>query len=170
MSVCASVCLSVDTITKNNWASSTKFGIWSYMIKISAGIAYEQNRLTGVASTLIAQFCFLAKSALKMHCTKTFFRQKLLQITIWNFWSKNVFDHQTGVACALIAQFVFLTKSALKMCCTNFFGQTRVVTNQNPHLLCDVTYFDILHHYGVIAASPLCSFPTDFSPRFRVKR
>ena len=42
----------------------------SYMIKISVGIAYEQNRPTGVASALRAQFGFWAKSALKMHCTK----------------------------------------------------------------------------------------------------
>ena len=40
------------------------------MIKISVGIAYEQNRPTGVASALVAQFGFWAKSALKMHCTK----------------------------------------------------------------------------------------------------
>ena len=116
-----SVCLSVDTITKNNWASSTKFGMRSYMIKISVGIAYEQNRPTGVATALRAQFGFGAKSALKMHCTKNFFRQKLLQITIHNFWCKNFFDRPTDVASALKAQFGFLVKSALKMRCTNFF-------------------------------------------------
>ena len=55
------------------------------MIKISAGIVYEQNRPTGVASTLMAQFVFLAKSALKMRCTKIFLRQTLLRITIHNF-------------------------------------------------------------------------------------
>ena len=55
------------------------------MIKISAGIAYEQNRPMGVASALMAQFGFLAKSALKMRCKKSFFRQMLLQITIRNF-------------------------------------------------------------------------------------
>ena len=37
----------------------------SYMIKISVGIAYEQNRPTGVAFALRAQFGFWAKSALK---------------------------------------------------------------------------------------------------------
>ena len=127
------------------------------MIKISVGIAYEQNRPTGVASALRAQFGFWAKSALKIHCTKIFFRQKLLQITIHNFWCKNVFDHPTGVASALIAQFVFLVKSALKMRCTKLFCQTKVVTNQNLQLLCYVTFFDILHHYEVIAASQICS-------------
>ena len=45
----------------------------SYMIKISAGIACEQNRPTGVASALMAQFGFLMKSALKMYCTIFFF-------------------------------------------------------------------------------------------------
>ena len=94
----------------------------SYMIKISVGIAYEQSRPTGVASALRAQFGFWAKSALKMHCTKILFRQKLLQITIHNFWCKNVFDRSTGVASALIAQFGFLVKSALKMRFTKFFS------------------------------------------------
>ena len=36
---------------------------------------------------------------------------------------------------------------------TKVFYQTKVVTNQNLQLLCYVTFFDILHHYGVIAAS-----------------
>ena len=127
------------------------------MIKIPVGIAYEQNQPTGVASALRAQFGFWAKSALKTHCTKFFFRQKLLQIIIRNFWCKNVFDRPTGVASALIAQFGFLVKSALKVRCTKFSYQTKVVTNQYPQLLCDVTFFDILHHYGVIAASQICS-------------
>ena len=112
----------------------------SYMIKISVGITYEQNRPTGVASALRAQFSFWAKSALKMQCTKFFSRQKLLQITIRNFWCKNFFDRPKGVASALIAQFSFLVKSALKMHCTNFFYQTIVVTNQNSQLLCYVIF------------------------------
>ena len=43
------------------------------------------------------------------------------------------------------------------MHCTKFFSQTEVVTNQNLQLLGYVTFFDILHHYGVIAASLICS-------------
>ena len=50
----------------------------SYIIKISVGIAYEQNRPTGVASALRAQFGFWAKSALKMHCTKEIFQTKVV--------------------------------------------------------------------------------------------
>ena len=61
------------------------------------------------------------------------------------------------MASALIAQFSFCVKSALKMRCTKFFFQTKVVTNQCLQLLCYVTFFDILHHYGVIAASQICS-------------
>ena len=129
----------------------------SYMIKISVGIAYEQNRPTGVASALRAQFGFWAKSALKMHCTKEIIRQKLLQITIRNFWCKNVFDRPISVASVMIAQFGFWVKSALKMRCTNFLYQTKVVTNQYPQILCYITFFDILHHHGVIAASQICS-------------
>ena len=127
------------------------------MIKISVGIAFEQNRPTGVASALRVQFGFLVKSASKMHCTKFFLRQKLLQITIRNFWCKIVFDRPMGVASALIAQFVFLVKSALKMRCTKFFYQTKVDTNQYLQLLCCITFFDILRPCGVIAASPICS-------------
>ena len=85
------------------------------------------------------------------------FRQYLLQITIANIWCKNCFDRPTGVASALIAQFVFLAKSAWKMRCAKCFCQTKVVTNQNLQLLCIVTFFDILHHYGVIAGSQICS-------------
>ena len=43
------------------------------------------------------------------------------------------------------------------MRCTKYFYQTKVVKNQNLQLLCDVIFFDILHHYGVIAASQICS-------------
>ena len=93
----------------------------SYMIKISVGIAYEQNRHSDVASALGAQFSFWAKSALKMHCTIFFFIQKLLQITKRNFWCKNIFDRSTDVASALIAQFGVLVKSALKMCIVQNF-------------------------------------------------
>ena len=97
------------------------------MIKISVGIAYEQNRPTGVASALRVQFGFWAKRDLKMHCTKMFFGQKLLQITIRNFSCKNVFDRPTGVASALRAQFVFLVKSALKMRCTKSFNTQKLL-------------------------------------------
>ena len=50
LSVCVSVCGHHNS--KNDWASSTKFGMRSYMIKISVSIAYEQNRPMGVASAL----------------------------------------------------------------------------------------------------------------------
>ena len=92
MSVCLSVCLSVDTITqKIIELAKPNLVCDSYMIKISAGIAYEQNRPTRLASALNAQFVFLVKNALKMCCTKILFRQKLLQITINNFWCKFFF-------------------------------------------------------------------------------
>ena len=85
------------------------------MIKILAGIAYEQNRPTGVASALMAQFSYLAKSVLKMRRTKVFARQTLLQITIHNFWCKTFFDRPKGLASALMAQFGFSAKSTYKM-------------------------------------------------------
>ena len=43
------------------------------------------------------------------------------------------------------------------MRCTKCFFQTEVVKNQYLQLLCYVIFFDILHHYGVIAASQICS-------------
>ena len=58
------------------------------MIKFSAGIAYEQNWPTGVASALIAQFVFFGEKCLKHALYNNFSRQKLLQITIHNFWCK----------------------------------------------------------------------------------
>ena len=48
------------------------------MIKILVGIAYEQNRPTGVTSALRGQFGFRAKSALKRHCTKKNFKTKVV--------------------------------------------------------------------------------------------
>ena len=91
------------------------------MIKISVGIAYEQNRPTGVASALRAQFGFWAKSALKMHCTKFFFQTKVVTNHNTQLLVKNIFDRPIGVASALIAQFGFLVKSALKIRCTKCF-------------------------------------------------
>ena len=43
------------------------------------------------------------------------------------------------------------------MRCTKFYSQPEVVRNQNLQLLCYVIFFDILDHYGVIAASQICS-------------
>ena len=107
-----------------------------------------------------------AKSALKLRCTKMFFRQKLLQITICNFWYKIVFDRPMDLASALIAQFVFLFfcfwwggGGGRKMpwkCIVQKIFQTKVVTNQKPQLLCYVTLFDIFSHFGVMEASQVC--------------
>ena len=99
----------------------------SYMIKISVSIAYEQNRPTGVASALRAQFGFGAKSALKMHCTKIFLRQKLYKSQYATLVQKH-FDRPMGVASALIAQFVFCEKCPKNALYKNFFYQTKVVT------------------------------------------
>ena len=132
------------------------------MIKISVGIAYEQNRPTGVTSALGAQFGFWVKSALKMPCKK-FFSDKSCYKSQYATSGAKVFLiaqrvwRPTGVASALKAQFGFLVKSALKVRCTKFSYRTKVVTNQYPQLLCNGTFFDILHHYGVIAASQICS-------------
>ena len=127
------------------------------MIKISVVIAYEQNRPKGVASALRAQFGFWVKSALKMHCTKKIFGQKLLQITIPNFWCKNVFDLPTGGASALISQFSFFGEKCLKNALYKIVLPDKSCYKSKfaTFMLCN--FFDILHHYGIITASQICS-------------
>ena len=51
----------------------------------------------------------------------------------------------------------FFGKKCLKNALYKGFYQTKVVKNQNLQLLCYVIFFDILHHYGVIADSRICS-------------
>ena len=100
-----SVCLSaVDPITQKI--------MQSHMIKISAGIAYEQNWPTGVASAVTAQFGFFLGGG--------------------------------GGKC-------------IKKALYRIFFPTKVVTNHNTQLLCYVTFFAILLHFGVISASQICS-------------
>ena len=51
----------------------------SYMIKISVGMAYEQNRPTGVAYALIAQIVFFfGEKCLKNSLCKFFFQIKVV--------------------------------------------------------------------------------------------
>ena len=127
------------------------------MIKISVGIAYEQNRSTGVTSSLRGQFGFWAKSALKRHCTKIFLRQKLLQITIRNFFCKDFFRSPKGCGLCPDGIIRFFGKKCLKNALYKIFFQTEVVKSENLQLSCYVIFFDILHHYGVIVASQICS-------------
>ena len=76
-----------------------------------------------------------------------------------------------GLASALLAQlffFFFCGEKALKNALYKTFSQTKVVTYQKLQLLCCVTFFDILSHFGVIAAygkhqeSFVPSYGTDF--------
>ena len=48
------------------------------MIKISVGIAYEQNRPTGVTSALRGQFVFLGEKCLKKALHKKKFKTKVV--------------------------------------------------------------------------------------------
>ena len=50
----------------------------SYMIKISVGIAYEQNRPACVASALIAQIVFFGEKCLKNSLYKISFQIKVV--------------------------------------------------------------------------------------------
>ena len=78
----------------------------------------------------------------------------MIKISVGTTYEQN---RPTGVASSLLAQFGFLVKSALKCVVQNFFCLTKVATNQYSQLLCYATFVDILHHYGVIAASQICS-------------
>ena len=49
------------------------------MIKISVGIAYEQNRPTGVASALGAQFGFWGEKCLKNALHNNFLQTKVVR-------------------------------------------------------------------------------------------
>ena len=96
------------------------------MIKFSAGIAYEQNRPTGVASALIAQFGFLVKGSLSV--VQQFFPNRSCYKSHYTtFGAKFFFDCSTGLASALTAKLGFLPKSALKMRCTKNFYRKKLL-------------------------------------------
>ena len=99
---------------------------------------------------------FLGKKGLKNAFHRNFLQTKVVTNHNTQLLVQRLFDRPTGVA-SVLAQFGFLVKSTLKMHCTKYFYQTEVVINQNLQLLGYVTFFNILHHYGVIEASLICS-------------
>ena len=127
------------------------------MIKISVGIAYEQNRPTGVTSALRDQFGFWAKSALKRHCKKFFYKTKVVTNHNTQLLVQRLFRSPKGCGLCPDGIIRFFGKKYLKNALYKFFVQTKIVKNQNLQLLCYVIFFDILHYYGVIAASQICS-------------
>ena len=155
LSVCVSVCGHHNS--KDNWASSTKFGMRSYMIKISVGIAYEQNRTTGVASALRAQFGFWAKSALKMHCTKIVSQTKVVTNHNTQLLSQKRFWSPNGCGLCPDSTIRFFGEKCLKSALYKIFlpDKSCYKSISATFMLCNI--FDILHHYGVIAASQICS-------------
>ena len=110
------------------------------MIKISAGIAYEQNRPTGLASALNAQFGFLAKSAVKMCCTKFFFQTKLVTNHKMQLLVQNFFLSPCGFGLCSDCTIRFYGEKCLKNALYKNIFQTKVVTNQKPQLLYYVTF------------------------------
>ena len=130
--------------------------MWSYMIKISVGIAYEQNRPHGCGLCPESTIWFLGEKGLKNALYKKNFQTKVVtnhntQLLMQNFWSPN------GCGLCPGSTIRFFGEKCLKMRCTKFSYQTKVVTNQYLQLLCYVNCFDILLHYVVIAASQICS-------------
>ena len=101
---------------------------------------------------------FLGEKCLKKALHKNFLKTKVVTNHNTQLLVQRLFRSPKG--CGLCPEGIirfFLAKSALKMRCTKFFFQIGVVKNQNLQLLCYVIFFDILHHYGVIAASQICS-------------
>ena len=131
---------------------------------------------TGLTSALIEQIVFFGEKYLKNVLYKKVFQTKV--VTNYNtqlsvpkfFW----LPHRFGLCPDCTIR--FFGESAFKMCCTKKKKfKTKVVINQKPQLLCYVTFFDILCHFGVIVASQIgyvawvCqesivpSYGTDFS-------
>ena len=73
------------------------------MIKISIGIAYEQNRPTGVTSALRGQFSFWAKKCLKKALHKNFLKTKVVTNHNTQLLVRKLFDSPKGVASVLMA-------------------------------------------------------------------
>ena len=167
---CLSVCGHYNL--KNNWASSTKFGMSSYDKNLGWDCIRAKSA-SGCGLCRDSTIRFFGEKCLKNALYNNFFQTKVAtnhnrQLLVQNFfWS----HHVCGLCPDSTIQ--FLAKSSLKMRCTNFFCQTKAVQNQNPQLLCRVTFFDIFHHNRVIAASQICSvcwesivpsYGTDFFP------
>ena len=106
------------------------------MIKISAGIAYEQNRPRGVASALIEQFVFLVKWALEMRFTKYFFPTKVATNHITQLLMQKIYGSLQGLGICPDGTIRFFGNKCLKDAFYKHLYQTKVVTNQNSELLC----------------------------------
>ena len=94
------------------------------------------------------------KDALHKNCfqTKVVTNHNTQLLVQRRFWS----PHGCGLCPEGLNR--FFGEKCLKNTLYNFFFcQTKVVANRNLQLLCYVTFFDILHHYGVIAVSQICS-------------
>ena len=143
-SVCVSVCVSDcgHHNSKNNWASSTKFGMRSLYNKNLGRYCIWAKSANGCGLCLETTIRFLGEKGFKNALYKFFSRQTLLQITIRNFWCKNIFDRPTGVASALTAQFGFLVKSALKMRCTKCFTKQKL-------LQIEIRNFYTMQHFSI---------------------
>ena len=92
---------------------------------------------------------------LKMH-VQTFFSDKSCYKSQYATSSANFFWSPYGCGLCPDSTIRFFGEKCLKNVLYKSFCQTKV-TNQNLQLLCYVTFFDILHHFGVIAASQICS-------------
>ena len=80
--VCVSVCLCVSVCghynSRNNWASSTKFGMWSYMIKNLGRYCIWAKSAHGCGLCPESTIRFLGKKCLKKALHKHFSRTKVV--------------------------------------------------------------------------------------------
>ena len=100
---------------------------------------------------------FLGEKCLKNALSKNVFQTKVVtnnntQLLVQkHFWSPN------GCGLCPVITIRFFGEKCLKNTLYKICLPNKVVTNQYSQLLCYATFFDILHHYGVIAASQICS-------------
>ena len=136
-SVCVCVCLCLSVCghdnSKNNWASSTKFGMKSYMIKFSAGIAWAESA-HGCGLCPDSTIRFFGEKCLKNALYNNFFQTKVVTNHNTQLLVEIFFDRSTGLASALTAKFGFLAKSALKMRCTKILFYRKMLLQMKSHI------------------------------------
>ena len=128
----------------------------SYMIKISVRIAYEQNLPTGVSSALRPQFGFLGKKGLKHALYKKKFQTKVVTNHNTQLLVQKLFLLPHGCGLCPDSTIRFFCEKCLKNALYKIFlpGKSCYKSKFATFILCN--FFDILHHYGVIAASQIC--------------
>ena len=100
---------------------------------------------------------FLGEKCLKKALHKNFLKTKVVINHNTQLLGQRLFRSPKGCGLCPDGIIRFFDKKCLKNALYKIVFQTKVVKNQILQLLCYVIFFDILHHYGVIVASQICS-------------